>query len=551
MESTPLRDAVLKTRLDLTLSGIGHTRYRNYSFETDPKSPISLLRTPTNFQRRMQPKILPAIPTLHNQKTPVPKRSSSSPTRQSTLDRRNNNNNILRKSGSLSDLPTCVVTPIIRHHKLFSEYSVGQPVLKVPRTPHYTAQPIKYKTLDATATNSCTFHSSPKGSSTPFTSKRILQLNLETQRVRVTREIMETEETYIKSLRTLTSFFYRPLQKGNLLPTDDLKQLFPPQLNSLLICHTDLLDKLNERLSNPKFRGIIGDLFSDLCPGSMSMDFFQMYSGYVQAFPAALSVYDKHIRANKEFRGFIRACMESPSCRGLDLCAFLLTPIQRLPRYLLLLTELSKYTSPTHPDWYFASLASDNFKACLVLLNGSIHHVLQVAAHSDAWQCQSQTKNSRSTKQRKSSKRASKTGIARAVSNSDLDSNVSTIRVESCPPSTFTAKCHRLPVPPQRARVTSAEEIPKLSDPPVVSLTAQTDSGIYEDDPDDFVPPKTILETSESLLESTHTTRVTSRECSLKNEPKSDNIEPRSDKRHMRRRSADRIFRLFRIFRSK
>ena len=73
----------------------------------------------------------------------------------------------------------------------------------------------------------------------------------------------------------------------------------------------------------------IGDLFADLCPGSMTMDFFLMYSGYVQAFPIALSVYDRHTRTDKEFRGFIRACTKSPSCRGLDLCAFLLTPIQR------------------------------------------------------------------------------------------------------------------------------------------------------------------------------------------------------------------------------
>ena len=122
------------------------------------------------------------------------------------------------------------------------------------------------------------------------------------------------------------------------------------------------------------------------------MDFFQMYSGYVQAFPTALSVYDRHTRTNKEFRGFIGACMESPSCRGLDICAFLLTPIQRLPRYLLLLNELIKYTDSNHPDLYLASLAWDSIKACLVLLNESIHHLLHVASISTAWRCESRTK---------------------------------------------------------------------------------------------------------------------------------------------------------------
>ena len=309
---------------------------------------------PYPIQCRIQPKILPTIPAKYKQsphnnnniitsKT-LPERSLS-PTHRSTLER---NNHVLRKSGSLSDLSNGPISPIEKPNKLFNEYSVGQPVMKVPLTPHYhtrTTEANKYKTLEPThKAQRGTFQSSPKGSMTPFTTRRTPPSNLEAQRIRVTRETLETEETYVQSLSTLTSFFYRPLQKGKLLPPDELKQLFPPQLSSLLSCHTELLDKLRERLANPKFRGVIGDLFADLCPGSMTMDFFQMYSGYVQAFPIALSVYDRHTRTNKEFRGFIRACTESPSCRGLDLCAFLLTPIQRLPRYILLLNELIKYT---------------------------------------------------------------------------------------------------------------------------------------------------------------------------------------------------------------
>jgi hypothetical protein len=35
---------------------------------------------------------------------------------------------------------------------------------------------------------------------------------------------------------------------------------------------------------------------------------------------------------------------------GGTLESFLITPIQRIPRYVLLLTELLKHTEPSHPD---------------------------------------------------------------------------------------------------------------------------------------------------------------------------------------------------------
>lgn len=42
--------------------------------------------------------------------------------------------------------------------------------------------------------------------------------------------------------------------------------------------------------------------------------------------------------------------MEQPRCRGLNLQAFLIKPLQRLTKYPLLLTELSKNTPDTFED---------------------------------------------------------------------------------------------------------------------------------------------------------------------------------------------------------
>jgi hypothetical protein len=66
-----------------------------------------------------------------------------------------------------------------------------------------------------------------------------------------------------------------------------------------------------------------------------------------------LAVCDTHL----EFRAFVRACELQEACHGLDLRSYLIQPVQRVPRYKLLLTELLKHTRDTHPDWSNLSAA--------------------------------------------------------------------------------------------------------------------------------------------------------------------------------------------------
>ena len=619
MDSTPLRDAVLTTQLDLTLSGLKYNKFRDFTFDQNT-IPVSIKNPPHNIfihkPRNLHTKKLPAVPLKYLQshelipsKTPLPLKKSCSPVlRSSTLERqRNGVTNTLRKSGSLTVLPS---TQTEKQQSFLDNYGVGQPEMKLPRTPRcvtpkrtqFPDSYTKYCALGLGRAQSTfkthraaisAYQPSPKGSITPIATRSNGILSPEEQRNRVVREIFQTEDTYVQNLRTLTSFFYVPLLKGKLLPSHELQQLFPAELNHLLSCHTDLLDKLRDRVSDSKWHGTIGDIFSNLCPGSKSMEFFQMYSGYVLAFPAALAVYDKQIRSNEEFRGFIRACMESPCCRGLDLCAFLLTPIQRLPRYLLLLNELIKFTDSSHPDSYFANLAADKFKACLVLLNDSIHLVLDIASKSSAWQNEPRAKSAnRSNKTSKKAKRASLclSGISRAVSNSDLESNSSTLKVESCPPSFFdnpssldvrspllnknkSAKSFPKSDPPPDLISTDTEKHLMVEDkfpfspPPLTSNKSHTDSGIYEDEDDipAFKPHTPIPEDTgflPSLPEMNLTaTRNTSTqdvhdmigsnqitEIGVPNARESST--GTKDKRH-RKRSTDRILRLFKIFKSK
>ena len=44
----------------------------------------------------------------------------------------------------------------------------------------------------------------------------------------------------------------------------------------------------------------------------------------------------------------MKAALEK--CNGMDINSYLVLPIQRIPRYVMLLEQMYKYTPETHPD---------------------------------------------------------------------------------------------------------------------------------------------------------------------------------------------------------
>ncbi len=62
-----------------------------------------------------------------------------------------------------------------------------------------------------------------------------------------------------------------------------------------------------------------------------------MYSAYMNEFKVAMTTMARYDGSSVEFRDQLVLCQHSSSCEGLSLSSYLLTPIQRLPRYELLM----------------------------------------------------------------------------------------------------------------------------------------------------------------------------------------------------------------------
>ncbi|CAG8831359.1 14761_t:CDS:2, partial [Racocetra persica] len=76
--------------------------------------------------------------------------------------------------------------------------------------------------------------------------------------------------------------------------------------------------------------------------------YLKMYSAYLKGFPQAIATMERLNKDSKDFKKFIQA---KPELGNLPFNSFLSLPIQRIPRYKLLLEALLKHTEKTHPDY--------------------------------------------------------------------------------------------------------------------------------------------------------------------------------------------------------
>eukprot|EP00160_Parvularia_atlantis_P008520 Unigene1778_Nuclearia_a/m.5517 Unigene1778_Nuclearia_a/g.5517 ORF Unigene1778_Nuclearia_a/g.5517 Unigene1778_Nuclearia_a/m.5517 type:complete len:358 (-) Unigene1778_Nuclearia_a:5-1078(-) len=94
-----------------------------------------------------------------------------------------------------------------------------------------------------------------------------------------------------------------------------------------------------------------------------------IYETYAINYDDAMTLLEKMKKNNKTFRDFLERVSDVPRVKKLDLTGFLLGPIQRLPRYVLLLKDLVKNTWPEHPDRLDLSEALTRMQKTVSYLN--------------------------------------------------------------------------------------------------------------------------------------------------------------------------------------
>lgn len=162
-------------------------------------------------------------------------------------------------------------------------------------------------------------------------------------RAQAIQEILTSEVNYLHQLEVIMQFFMEPLKKKSFIPRDIYMTLFG-HVETLYNVNGALLDELKRNPEN------IAASFLKLAP------FFKLYSVYAYDYKHAIAVLQHLQKTNPVLSSYI-ANQESRPEVSTKLMSLLIAPIQRIPRYRLLLKQVISHTSTSHPE-YSVLLAS-------------------------------------------------------------------------------------------------------------------------------------------------------------------------------------------------
>eukprot|EP00029_Vermamoeba_vermiformis_P001685 TRINITY_DN118_c1_g1_i2.p1 TRINITY_DN118_c1_g1~~TRINITY_DN118_c1_g1_i2.p1 ORF type:complete len:446 (-),score=91.32 TRINITY_DN118_c1_g1_i2:217-1554(-) len=180
------------------------------------------------------------------------------------------------------------------------------------------------------------------------------QAKLNRKREAIAREILTTEQTYVKLLKVLCWSWRQPLVEAtnsgkSIVKYEEVKTIFSIAPDILTI-HQKILEGIEGRLANWTEEQKIADIFLD------NADTLKYYTEYVNNYNEALTCLAR-IQHKTKVQKYLKEKHKFPESENYSLSDFLILPIQRIPRYQLLLQELLKSTRKKHPDFKHLSAA--------------------------------------------------------------------------------------------------------------------------------------------------------------------------------------------------
>ncbi|XP_005066376.1 FYVE, RhoGEF and PH domain-containing protein 3 [Mesocricetus auratus] len=194
----------------------------------------------------------------------------------------------------------------------------------------------------------------------------------------IAQELLHTEEAYVRRLHLLDQGFCTKLTEAG-IPPEVTTGIFS-NISSIYRFHGQfLLPELQKRITeewdtNPR----LGDILQKLAP------FLKMYGEYVKNFDRAMGLVSSWTHRSPQFKDVIHSIQKQEECGNLTLQHHMLEPVQRVPRYELLLKDYLKRLPRDAPDRKDAersleliSTAADHSNAAIRKME-KMHKLLEV-----------------------------------------------------------------------------------------------------------------------------------------------------------------------------
>ncbi|MBV98651.1 Rho guanine nucleotide exchange factor 11, partial [Eschrichtius robustus] len=208
----------------------------------------------------------------------------------------------------------------------------------------------------------------------------------EIDRQEVINELFVTEASHLRTLRVLDLIFYQRMKKEGLLPREELVRLFP-NLPELVEIHSEEptpsapfpgqpSDSWCEAMRKLREEGPIIKEVSDLMlarfDGPAREELQQVAAQFCSYQSIALELIKTRQRKESRFQLFMQEAESHPQCRRLQLRDLIISEMQRLTKYPLLLENIIKHTEGGTSEHEKLCRARDQCREILKYVNEAV-----------------------------------------------------------------------------------------------------------------------------------------------------------------------------------
>ncbi|MDP2436310.1 MAG: FYVE zinc finger domain-containing protein [archaeon] len=180
-------------------------------------------------------------------------------------------------------------------------------------------------------------------------------------------EILTTEQSYCRTLDLVVEKFLLPVREGRVLSPHNQAAVFS-NIEDIRSKNKELLAGLEAALKGAWSNSTkVGPVFSQMVPE------LRLYTEYCANYNHGCQRLEQKRDNNAKFAAFLdKTTLEVGNGINVPLQSYLIQPVQRIPRYRLLLHELLKATPEGHVDYKPLTAALSSVQEIAVVVNESI-----------------------------------------------------------------------------------------------------------------------------------------------------------------------------------
>ncbi|XP_063106411.1 rho guanine nucleotide exchange factor 11 isoform X5 [Cavia porcellus] len=193
----------------------------------------------------------------------------------------------------------------------------------------------------------------------------------EIDRQEVINELFVTEASHLRTLRVLDLIFYQRMKKENLMPREELARLFP-NLPELIEIHNSWCEAMKKLREEGPIIKDISDLMLARFDGPAREELQQVAAQFCSYQSIALELIKTKQRKESRFQLFMQEAESHPQCRRLQLRDLIISEMQRLTKYPLLLENIIKHTQAGTSEHEKLCRARDQCREILKFVNEAV-----------------------------------------------------------------------------------------------------------------------------------------------------------------------------------